>query len=63
LLFAYLPALVYRIRVEEGLLVGGPGDEHSRYQARTWRLLPFCFWLPAKKCALRHVQRPWKREY
>jgi protein-S-isoprenylcysteine O-methyltransferase Ste14 len=43
LMVGYLPALVYRIRVEEDLLVGRLGEAYSRYQARTWRLLPFCF--------------------
>ena len=35
-----LPGLVYRIKVEEKLLVGRFGEEYTRYASRTWRLMP-----------------------
>lgn len=38
-----LLALLYRIRVEEAMLADLFGDEYTRYQRRTWRLLPLVF--------------------
>ena len=35
-----VPALIYRIRVEERALIQWFGDEYAAYQRRTWRLIP-----------------------
>lgn len=43
LLAGYLPAVVIRIRVEERWLVERMGRRYEDYQARTWRLMPFCY--------------------
>ncbi len=39
-LFLLVPGFIYRIRVEEKLLVDEFGDEYRRYARRTMRLLP-----------------------
>lgn len=36
-------AYVFRIQVEEAVLIGALGDSYIQYQHRTWRLLPFLF--------------------
>lgn len=36
-----LPGLAYRIRVEEGALLGASGDSYREYMRRTKRLIPF----------------------
>ena len=36
-------AYVYRIRVEEAVLVRALGESYIQYQRRTWRLVPFLF--------------------
>ena len=43
LLAGYLPALLYRIRIEETALVTRFGEAYRAYQVRTWRLFPFAF--------------------
>jgi protein-S-isoprenylcysteine O-methyltransferase Ste14 len=43
LLVGYVPAVIYRIRVEERVLAERMGAPFAAYQARTWRLLPFCY--------------------
>ena len=36
-----LPGMAYRIRVEEGALLGALGDSYRQYMRRTKRLIPF----------------------
>jgi protein-S-isoprenylcysteine O-methyltransferase Ste14 len=38
-----IPCFIYRIRVEERLLVERFGETYRAYQQRSWRLLPFIF--------------------
>ena len=38
-----IPAIVWVIHVEEGLLATEFGDEYERYRGRTWRLVPFVY--------------------
>lgn len=40
------PALAYRIRQEEAVLLEAFGEEYRRYMVRTKRLIPFLFLLP-----------------
>jgi protein-S-isoprenylcysteine O-methyltransferase len=39
----YLLGTVWRVADEERLLAEAFGDEYGRYQAHTWRLLPFLY--------------------
>jgi len=40
ILIFLLPGLIYRIRIEEKLLVEHFGDAYRRYAGSTWRLIP-----------------------
>jgi protein-S-isoprenylcysteine O-methyltransferase Ste14 len=39
----FVPVYLYRISVEEKMLVKELGDEYVQYQKRTRRLVPFVF--------------------
>ncbi len=39
-LFLLIPGFVYRMKVEENLLVGEFGEEYAQYVRRTWHLVP-----------------------
>jgi len=38
---AAVPALIYRMRVEEAALLQWFGEDYEQYQQRTWRLVPW----------------------
>ena len=38
-----IPSLIYRIRIEEGMLVEHFGDEYEEYRKKTKRLVPFLY--------------------
>ncbi len=43
-MFPPLAALIlYRIRVEEGMLIGEFGDDYTEYMRPSWRLIPFLY--------------------
>lgn len=41
--FVALPAMLYRIRVEEAAMIERFGDEYLQYRRQTWRLIPFVY--------------------
>jgi len=38
-----IPLLIYRISIEERMLVEEFGEEYKQYRERTWKLFPFLF--------------------
>lgn len=36
-----IPAILYRIRIEETALLERFGDDYKQYAERTWRILPY----------------------
>ncbi len=42
-MFLLIPCVVYRMGIEEGLLLEEVGDEYRAYMARTKRLVPFLY--------------------
>jgi len=38
-----IPVFVYRIGLEEEMLIGEFGEEYERYRERTWRLFPYIY--------------------